>query len=65
MKRILVALSFAVIAAPAFALDSTLPYEQTQFDRGLYNLEQRASSGSTQAQDSAFAGDHNVIAPAQ
>lgn len=35
MKRILVAVSFAVLAVPAFADDRGAPYEVTQFNRGV------------------------------
>ena len=63
MKRIIAVLSLSVFAAPAFAQ----PYEKTQFDRGLYNVEQSASSGQTMtnAGNSVWANDHNFIAPAQ
>jgi hypothetical protein len=62
MKRIIAVLSLSVFAAPAFAQ----PYEKTQFDRGLYNVEQSASSGQTMtnAGSSVWANDHNFIAPA-
>ena len=43
MKRLIAVLSLAALSAPAFAQ----PYEQTQFDRGIYNVEQNASAGST------------------
>ena len=65
MKRIIAVLSLSVFAAPAFAQ----PYEKTQFDRGLDNVEQSASSGqtisNTDAGNSVWANDHNFIAPAQ
>lgn len=63
MKRIIAVLSLSLFAAPAFAQ----PYEKTQFDRGLYNVEQSASSGQTMtnAGRSVWANDHNFIAPAQ
>ena len=64
MKRIIAVLSLSIFAAPAFAQ----PYEKTQFDRGLYNVEQSASSGqtlTTNSGNSVWANDHNFIAPAQ
>lgn len=35
MKRIIAAVSFAVLAMPAFAADRGAPFEQTQLDRGF------------------------------
>jgi hypothetical protein len=67
MKRILVALSLAALVAPAFAVEISAPYEQTQVDRQLPNIpdrSDRASSGSTQAEGNVWANDYNFIAPA-
>ena len=64
MKRIIAAVSFAVLAAPAFAADRSAPYEETQFNRGV-SVEQSASSGSSAAASGVWAQDHNFIAPAQ
>jgi hypothetical protein len=63
MKRLIAAVSFAVIAAPVLA-DNGAPYEQTQFDRGLSVQSDNASSGSSQA-TGVWANDYNFIAPAQ
>jgi hypothetical protein len=67
MKRILVALSLAVLAAPVFAVEVSAPYEQAQVDRILPNVTQkgdRASSGSSQKEGSnPWANDWNFIAP--
>ena len=67
MKRLLVALSLAVLAVPAFAVETSAPYEQTQVDRILPNVTQkadRASSGSTQKEGTnPWANDWNFIAP--
>ena len=67
MKRILVALSFAVLAVPALAVETSAPYEQNQVDRVLPNVTQkseRASTGSTQKEGSnPWANDWNFIAP--
>jgi hypothetical protein len=64
MKRTLVALSFAVLAIPAFAVETSAPYEQSQVDRVLPQTSERASSGSTQKEGSnPWANDWNFIAP--
>jgi hypothetical protein len=65
MNRTLLAVSLALLAAPAVALEASAPYEQTQIDRQLPNLDGQASSGSTRAQAGIWADDHNFIAPAQ
>ena len=67
MKRIIVALSLAALAAPVFAAEKSAPYEQTQFDRAVSNTQapaDRASAGSSK-QGSVWADDYNFIAPAQ
>jgi hypothetical protein len=64
MKRIIAAVSLAVLAAPVFAAEIAAPFEQTQFDRVLTNVEQRASAGST-GEAGVWAHDYNFIAPAQ
>ena len=63
MKRLIAAVSFAVLAAPVFA-DNGAPFEQTQFDRGLSVQSDNASSGSSNA-TGVWANDYNFIAPAQ
>jgi hypothetical protein len=65
MKRILVAVSLAVLALPALAVEVSAPYEQTQIDRQVPSLDGQASSGSTRSQAGVWADDHNFIAPAQ
>ena len=62
MKRILVALSLAALVAPAFAVEISAPYEETQADRQLPNVPQRSS---TQTQGNVWANDYNFIAPPQ
>jgi hypothetical protein len=65
MKRLIAAVSFAVAAAPVLAAEA--PFEQTQFDRGQPNIQaqsQNASAGSSAA-TGVWAGDYNVVAPAQ
>ena len=67
MKRIIAAVSFAVLAAPVFAAEVGAPFEQYQLDRVLPNIEIRASdasAGST-AKTDVWAQDYNFIAPAQ
>jgi hypothetical protein len=67
MKRIIAAVSFAVLAAPVFAAEVSAPFEQDQLDRVLPNIETRAgdaSTGST-AKTDPWAQDYNFIAPAQ
>lgn len=44
MKRIIAAVSFAILAVPAFAAERGAPFEQTQFDRGF--LAEGASGAS-------------------
>ena len=63
MKRTIAAVSLAVLSVSAFAAEA--PYEQTQFDRGLYTVEQNASAGSNAAENRVWENDHNFIAPAQ
>ena len=47
MKRIIAAVSFAILAVPAFAAERGAVFEQTQFDRGvLAGSENGASMGS-------------------
>lgn len=77
MKRIIAAISFAALAVPAFAFAAEVspPFEKTQFDRTLPNVQnpvvnERASAGSTRAPSSGWAtgpwaNDWNFIAPAQ
>jgi len=70
MKRILVALSLAVLAVPAFAAEKSAPYDQVEIDRHLPNIPERsAASTKTQAnaktEASVWANDYNFIAPAQ
>ena len=64
MKRLIAAVSFAVLAAPVVAAEVGAPYEQTQFDRGLISQNDNASSGSSAA-TGVWASDYNFVAPAQ
>lgn len=76
MKRIIAAVSFAVLAIPALA-QTGKPYEQLDVDRALPDIRversQLAAAGATRSDReitvvdtrSPFATDHNFIAPAQ
>jgi hypothetical protein len=67
MKRIVAAVSFAVLAAPVFAAEISAPFEQDQLDRVVPNVEARtgnASVGSTDKTD-VWAQHYDFIAPAQ
>lgn len=64
MKRLIAAVSFAVLATPVFAADVSAPFEQTEFDRNVINAE-RASAGATGASENVWANDYNFISPAQ
>jgi hypothetical protein len=39
MKRLIAAVSFAVLAVPALAAESGAPFEQTQLDRALPQID--------------------------
>lgn len=77
MKRIIAAVSFAVLAVPAaaFAADAGAPYDQNRVDRGLPDIQnpaiaESASAGPTNAPVSiwatgVWANDPSFIAPAQ
>jgi len=68
MKRILAAVSFAVLATPAFAAQISAPYEDTQNDRALPNVQTTGERGATSqksnsTQANPWANDYNFIAP--
>ena len=66
MKRILVAVSLAALAIPAFAVQVSAPYEDTQADRALPNVQVNAerSKKSNSSEANPWANDYNFIAPA-
>ena len=74
MKRIIAAVSFATLAVPALAVEHGKPFEQTEFDRQLPQINVPAPAGkrstdarspaSGTAQASPWANDWNFIAPA-
>jgi hypothetical protein len=49
MKRIIIATLLGFAALPAFASQSSLPFEQTQFDRTLPTLSEAPKSDSISA----------------
>ena len=66
MKRILAAVSFAVLATPAFAVQVSAPYEDTQNDRTLPNVQVKGESSkkSNSSEANPWKNDYNFIAPA-
>lgn len=48
MKRLITAVSFAVLAVPAVAAQ---PFEQTELDRALPQISENASAGATRSAD--------------
>jgi len=64
MKRLIVAVSFAALSAPVLAAEVGAPFEQTQLDRGIYNVEQNASAGQS-AEARVWENDYTFIAPAK
>jgi opacity protein-like surface antigen len=65
MKRLIAAVSFAVLAAPVIAAEASAPFEQTQLDRVLPTLEQNASAGASSNANGSWSDDYNFVAPAQ
>ncbi len=67
MKRILAAVSLAVLAAPVFAAEVGAPFEQNQLDRALPTVQDEAANASYGAtlESNVWAQDYNFIAPAQ
>ena len=64
MKRIIAAVSFAVLTAPVFAAEVSAPFEQTEFDRAVPGAQDNASYGAT-LNSNVWAQDYNFSAPAQ
>jgi hypothetical protein len=65
MKRLIAAVSLAVLAAPVIAAEVSSPFEQNQLDRVLPTLEQNASAGASSLAAGSWSDDYNFIAPAQ
>jgi hypothetical protein len=74
MKRIIAAVSFAAIAVPALAVEHGKPFEETELDRQLPQInvpapaDKRTADTRTRAartpESSPWANDWNFIAPA-
>ena len=74
MKRIIAAVSFAALAVPALAVEHGKPFEETELDRQLPQINVPApadkrtadarSRTSRTAESSPWANDWNFIAPA-
>jgi hypothetical protein len=72
MKRIVAAVSFAALAVPALAVEHGKPFEQTEVDRVLPQVntpapaDERSTDSRFQSQSSQspWAKDWNFIAPA-
>jgi len=72
MKRIIAAVSFAAFAVPALAVEHGKPFEQTEVDRVLPQVNTPApadkrstdSRSQSQSSQSPWANDWNFIAPA-
>ena len=79
MKRIIAAVSLAVLAAPVFAAEVSAPFEQNQLDRMLPEMEGQPvryamstdgvisdrSIASDRDSNGVWANDHNFVAPPQ
>ena len=74
MKRIIAAVSFAALAVPALAVEHGKPFEDTELDRQLPQInvlaaaDKRAADTRTRSprttETSPWANDWNFIAPA-
>ena len=62
MKRLITAVSFAVLAVPAFAAERGAPFEQTELDRAQPEVTIKARAARTPVRETV---DYNFIAPAQ
>ena len=58
MKRLVTAVSFAVLAIPAFA---SAPYDQNQVDRALPQIEDNASAGASSIRTERMPYDQNQV----
>ena len=63
MKRILAAVSFAVLSAPLLAAEVGAPYDQSLVDRALPDIQ--ISAPAEQGNTNVWANDPSFIAPAQ
>ena len=58
MKRLITAVSFAVLAVPAFA---GAPYDQNEVDRALPQIEENASAGASAFRAERMPYDQNTV----
>jgi len=58
MKRLITAVSFAVLAVPAFA---GAPYDQIEVDRALPQIEESASAGASSFRAERMPYDQNQV----
>lgn len=58
MKRLITAVSFAVLALPALA---GAPYDQNEVDRALPQIEQNASAGASTFRAERMPYDQNMV----
>ncbi|HJY77189.1 MAG TPA: hypothetical protein VKE95_11185 [Burkholderiales bacterium] len=69
MKRIIAAVAFAALAVPALAVEHGKPFEQTEVDRALPQVntpapaDKRSTDSRSQRSQSPWANDWNFIAP--
>lgn len=61
MKRLITAVSFAVLAVPAIAAERSAPFEQTQLDRAQPNVTIKAREARGPVRETV---DYNSVAPA-
>ena len=63
MKRLITAVSFAVLAAPALAAERGAPYDQSLADRALPQVEinESASAGASVMRPERMPYDQNVV----
>ena len=62
MKRLIAAVSFAVLATPAFAVEIGKPFEQLDLDRALPDIELRRTAEESRPVF-MWANDPYFIAP--
>jgi hypothetical protein len=62
MKRLIAAVSLAVLSVPALAVEVTAPYDQNLVDRALPNIQ---TSAPAERNANVWANDPSFIAPAQ
>lgn len=61
MKRLITAVSFAVLAVPALAAQTGAPYDQNEVDRALPQIEENASAGASRIRAERMPYDQNEV----